>query len=358
MRITIIDNRKELNAFVIFSNGGQFLQSFEWGEFQQSLGNKVWRLAAEQEGEIVAAATVISRPLPLSRSYLYCPYGPIFHPDLSAEQKEKAIKLFLSEGRDITISTRDRLEVFFRLEPRLSAEELGNFFFNLGLKQATAVQPRDTVIVDLQPSLDEILRQMHHKTRYNIRLAERKGVTVRQGSSAEDLEIFWQLLQLTTRRNNFHSHPKFYYEKMWNFFTHSEIDNQSTLTIELFIAEYQGQPLAAGLFSFFGDRVMYLHGASSDQHRNLMAPYLLHWHLIKLGKQYGYRFYDLNGIVSDKRKLNKGEKESHWQGITRFKKGFGGKEVNYVGAWDWVYDQTWYFLYNNWKKVRSFFIYR
>ena len=136
------------------------------------------------------------------------PHGPVFANQVSEKQKEEIIKLYLSKARDITSLTTDRFEIFFKIEPRLIKEDLGNFFFNLGLKKVEAVQPQDTQIIDLKKSSEELLLGMHQKTRYNIKLAERNNIVVREGNKENDFEIFWQMMEMTTARDDFHAHPK------------------------------------------------------------------------------------------------------------------------------------------------------
>ncbi len=345
MEVRLITSPVELNNFVATAWGGQFLQSWEWGDFQASQGHKVWRFGVYDQSELLASAQIILHNLPFSRAYLYAPHGPVFTRQLSDERKEKIIKLFLSKARDITIATAQRHEFFFRLEPRLTKEDLGNFFFNLGLKKTNAVQPQDTQIIDLNRDPAELLSGMHPKTRYNIRLAERHGVTVKLAEQPDELDNFLQLLKITARRDGFRIHSDNYYRQMLNIFGQTDIADQLKLTIKLFFACQNKNILAAGLFSFFGDRAVYLHGASSQEKKEIMAPYLLHWQVMNQIRTYGYTKYDLYGVKPAQRTLTAHDRENQWQGITRFKKGFGGQEVNYVGAWDWVYDKMWYKIY-------------
>ncbi len=345
MEVREISSAAELNIFVTTAWGGQFLQSWEWGDFQIKSGHQVWRLGVYQSNELLASAQIILHNLPFSHAYLYIPHGPVFRANLSPQEKEKIIKLFLSTARDLTIATNKKSEIFLRLEPRLTTADLGNFFFNLGLKKTAAIQPQDTQIIDLNQNLDAILASMHPKTRYNIRLAEKHGVKVRWGETPTDLDIFLSLLEQTSQRDDFRIHQSDYYRAMWSMFHKTKIADQTELTIKLFLAEYQQEVLAGGLFSFFGDRVVYLHGASNQSHKHLMAPYLLHWEVMKQAQNYGYYQYDLYGVLPAQRQLANNDREKKWTGITRFKKGFGGKEINYVGAWDWVYDKMWYVVY-------------
>lgn len=345
MEVRKISQASELNNFVATAWGGQFLQAWEWGDFQASQNRQVWRLGVYDQQDLLATAQIILHSLPFSHAYLYIPHGPVFKTGLAPTQKEKIIKLFLSKARDITVATNKKSEIFLRLEPRLTPTDLGNFFFNLGLKKTQAVQPQDTQVVDLTKTPAEILAQMHPKTRYNIRLADKHGVTVRLAEQQVDFSTFLNLLKFTAQRDGFKIHPLDYYQVMWEMFHNTDIADQSKLTIKLFLAEYNQQVLAGGLFSFFGDRVVYLHGASTQIHKELMAPYLLHWEVINQAKKYGYNKYDLYGVKPIQRQLQANDREIKWQGITRFKKGFGGQEINYVGAWDWTYDKMWYAFY-------------
>jgi peptidoglycan pentaglycine glycine transferase (the first glycine) len=351
MEIRNLTQHEALNSFVATSVGGQLLQTWEWGEFKKSLGQNVWRLGVYDNDVLLAAATIIEHQLPFSRSYLYTPYGPVFFPGITDQQKELAIQLLLSAGRDIIISTKTRTEIFFRIEPRVTINDLGNFFFNFGLKKATAVQPQDTAIVDLKCDTETLLERMHAKTRYNIKVAERHGVEVREAVSAEDFLVFWNLLKETAARDKFHTHPLAYYKKLWESCSDVSPSDISRLTVKILLAEKDNYVLAAGMFSFFGDRVLYLHGASASHGRNHMAPYALHWKAMELARQHKYSLYDFHGILPTNRSLVKNAKEQHWAGITRFKIGFGAKEVNYVGAWDMVYDNLWYVLYQKIKRL-------
>jgi len=145
------------------------------------------------------------------------------------------------------------------------------------------------------------------------------------------LDEFLQLLQKTSRRDEFHSHPEEYYKKL--------LDLKS---IKLFAIEHQDKIIASNIILFYGKRAIYLHGASDYEYRNLMAPYLLHWHIIKHAKDKGFLEYDLWG-VDDKK----------WPGVTRFKRGLGGKEVNYVGSYNYVFKPFWYALYKARQSLKN-----
>jgi lipid II:glycine glycyltransferase (peptidoglycan interpeptide bridge formation enzyme) len=243
--------------------------------------------------------------------------------------------------------------VFVRLEPLARRENdyiTAADMRDLGMKQVRAVQPADTVIVDLTRNEDDLLAAMKQKTRYNVRLAEKKGVTVRTANYdnahafREDCETFWRLLDETAERDKFHAHDKGYYEKMLDVLSPRK---HGGLTVGLMFAEYEGEPIAAVLLASFGDTVTYLHGASSSVHRNVMAPYLLHWRAMQEAKNRGFTKYDFWGVAPEHASDN-----HPWVGITRFKTGFGGARVSYIGAWELPRSRFWYNLYRCAKRVR------
>ena len=186
---------------------------------------------------------------------------------------------------------------------------------------------------------------MHQKTRYNLRLAEKKGVTVREARN-DEFEVLWELMRNTCERDGFRLHGKEYYREMLKsdlgvVISDSDNSNHQSLIIKLFFAEYEGKVIAANIIAFFGDTVTYVHGASADKYRNVMAPYLLQWHCIKTAKEQGYKYYDFYGIDENK-----------WPGVTRFKKGFGGEELQYPGTFDAVFGEGWYNMYKALRWVR------
>ena len=175
---------------------------------------------------------------------------------------------------------------------------------------------------------------MHQKTRYNIRLAEKKGVKIVESGAAR-FEEFWQLLVSTGDRDEFNLHGRSYYQEMLKF---------DSNFVKLFFAESEGKLLAVSLVVFFGDMATYIHGGSANENREVMAPYALQWQMIKLAKQMNYKYYDFHGVD-----------EVKWPGVTRFKFGFGAKQADYPGTFDLVYDQGWYNIYKMVRKVRRTF---
>lgn len=325
MRIITITDKKQLNDFVGGQKQSQFLQSWQWGEFQKEVSGAIWRIGVEDGGQLAASAKLVKKQLPMGRSYFYCGRGPVI--GISNNELGIMNKLFnaikeLAAQEDI---------MFLRFEPTFNFQ-LSTF--NLPIFKTIDVQPSKTLILDLSLPEEKLLKQMHQKTRYNIRLAERKGVKIVQ-AGIERFEEFWQLLVSTGDRDEFNLHGRSYYQAML------KLDSDF---IKLWFAEYQGKPLAGNLVVFFGDTATYIHGGSSNENRELMAPYALQWHNIKLAKQLGYKYYDWHGAD-----------EIKWPGVTRFKLGFSGTEVNYPGTFDLVYDAGWYNIYKMVRKVRRTF---
>jgi len=241
------------------------------------------------------------------------------------------------------------------------------------IKAPQDVQPKNTLILDLDQSEAEVLAQMKAKTRYNIRLAERRGVKTRQSVSQKDIDAFLKLIAITSQRDHFKAHSAAYYQKMADFFGCQGL-------LKIFLAEYKDQVLVANLVFFWGKAATYLHGASGNSHRNLMAPHLLQWTQILEAKKQGCGEYDFWGIAGEAKSAKRPPaiacasgasgrgkapachrllakptagrqsggaecKVKGWEGITRFKKGFGGKEVSYAGTYDFILNPFWYKIY-------------
>ncbi|MBI2459863.1 MAG: peptidoglycan bridge formation glycyltransferase FemA/FemB family protein [Parcubacteria group bacterium] len=322
MQIINLTDEKQLNDFVGREEHSQFLQSWQWGEFQQEVSGIIWRIGVEVDGQLVASAKLVKKQLPMGRSYFYCGRGPV-----GITNYELRITNYLFE--EIEKIAKQESVMFLRFEP---AFKIQNSKFKI--IQTIDVQPSQTLILDLSRSEEELLKQMHQKTRYNIRLAEKKGVKI-VAAGIGRFEEFWQLLVSTGDRDEFNLHGRSYYQAML------KLDSDF---VKLFFAEYQGKPLAGNLMVFFGDTATYIHGGSLAENRETMAPYALQWHNIKLAKQLGYKYYDFHGVD-----------EIKWPGVTRFKIGFGGKIINYPGTFDLVYDAGWYNIYKMVRKVRRTF---
>lgn len=306
---------KEIQKKEDWQKNDQFLQSWEWGDFQQKMGRKIWRLAVQEKNKTLAQALIIKNCLPQNLSYLYCPRGPFFQ-DIS---NQIVLDFFFKQIK--TLAQQEKA-IFFRFEP------LQKINISLKIKKTLDVQPSQTAFLNLQRTEKEILQNMHPKTRYNIRLAQRKGVEIEQSQS---LGCFWKLLQKTAQREKFRIHDFEYYRELLNF-------PQSSL----YLARYLDKILAAHLVIFFNQKAFYVHGGSSREFSQVMAPHLLHWEVIQIARKNKCEYYDFWGIDSQK-----------WPGLTKFKMNFGCRQVTYPGTFDLPFSDFWYNLYQVGKFFRK-----
>lgn len=317
MELISLDKPEYLNSRERLA-GDEFLQANFWHELLKNNQEKTEIWGTQEGGEIKAAALIIQKKLIGPYFYFYSPRGP--------RGEDKAIKFLLTE-----LKKKKTKAVFFRIEPEKISEEIKS----LNLKKSLDLQPKKTLFLDLNLETEKLLENMHQKTRYNIRLAEKKGVEVKEAKSGENSENnfkeFWRLMTLTSTRDAFRLHDTAHYKNLL----------KSEKNIKLFFAVYEGKTIATALVCFYNRRATYMHGASDSKARNLMAPYLLQWEIIKIARREGYKYYDFYGIDENK-----------WPGVTRFKLGFGGFIKEYPGTYDYVLRPLVYSLYEILRKLR------
>ncbi len=346
-------NQKSWNKFIAEnSSPSSFLQSWQWGEFQEALGNKVYRL---EIGEDLLAQIVVKK-LPLGRSYLEIPKGPVADESRITNHelwRNFADKLKEIGGKEKAVLARMNPPYSILSSP-LRGEDKGEGDFQKPEILVHQTEPEDTILVDLSKSEDELLANMHEKSRYNIRLAQRKDVKVRIATSDKQaFEKFLDLLEETTKRDQITSWPR---ERFWKFrerfFQQSGTGSQELgPRAELLVGELEGKILAAVIIMLFGNTSTYLYAASSAENRPANAPSLVLWEAILESKRHGKRWYDMWGVAP------KDAGQSHpWAGITMFKTryvkvGVTGKDVRNIGARDLVLDQTFFTLFKLAKKL-------
>jgi len=309
---------------------GHVLQSWAWGELKARFGWHVRRVAVGS-----AAAQVLFRSLPARLgSIAYVPKGPLadFKDEAAFKALVDAIRSLARQQRAICLKIEPNLEDDPALTGRLRA---------LGFRPSPQmVQPRRTILVDLGADRETLLGRMKQKTRYNVRLAARKGVTVHPGDES-DLPAFYHLLGTTSRRDNFGIHSQAYYEAVYRLFVPSDRGC-------LLLAEFEGQLLAGLVVLARGDTAIYMAGASSNEERQRMPTYLLQWEAMLWAKEQGCRTYDLWGVPDQDEAALEAEftqRSGGLWGVYRFKRGFGGRLVRTAGAWDLVYAPLRYRLY-------------
>lgn len=311
---------------------GGFLHSWAWSESIKNRGRKIYRLGLYDNG-LVGIALLVENPA-AHKKYFYIPRGPVLKDDSMLPEAINLISDFAKkEGA-----------IFLRFEPAILAKD-----FNAkitGANPAPHLQPENTLLLDLEKSEDELRSAMHEKTRYNIGLAERKGVIVKE-SSAETLDDFMRLLDETVTRDKIKMYGRAYFESILN----SANDNFGA---KLWIAYFNNKPLAAAFNIYFNNIATYLFGASSDEQRNLMAPHLLQWKMIQDAKMHGYKYYDFWGInPKDEKSPNY---YPRWEGFSRFKRGFVEKpdtslELLYAPCLELPISKFWYKVFKLAKKL-------
>lgn len=334
-------SRQEWNTFVASRPHAQFLQSYEWGEFQKIVGRTVEYTHTLYGGVVDSVALILDTPLGAGYSYLYCPRGPI---GLDCARTVQAVP-----GMATSYPAYTRV-LFSRIEVPQECEEV---LRGPNTKKVVSTQPETEWIVDLKKTHDALRAAMHTKTRYNIRLAEKRGIqvrafTVKSHALEESAKYFFAFLRQTATKKSFRLHDAEYYEKLIHFFVH---DREGGFKKEvpravLYEARYEERIVGTILVMFFGDTATYVHGGSSYQDRELMAPYALHDYALQDAADHGYAYYNFGGITLD-------SSSSHpWAGITRFKKSFGGESLQYSGTVDYILNPVGYMVYGWGRFVR------
>ncbi len=337
--------KQEWEVFLQHYPQAHLLQSASWGELKSEFGWDVTRLRTQPStsGEDYSSgAQILFKPLPLGFSLAYIPKGPLTREDAHDAPNDWNLLWPL-----IDRLCRARKAVFLKVEPDLWAPE-GNskhnlsqnykrFFpgFHLSLQ---SVQPPRTLMIDLRGDEEQVLGRMKQKTRYNIRLALKKGVIV---SPSADLDMFYDLISITADRADFGVHSKAYYQRAYDLF-HPKGE------AEILMAEYQGEPLAAIMVFAKGKRAWYLYGASGDKYRERMPTYLLQWEGMRWARSRGCEWYDLWGVPDvdqDELERNFTNRSNGLWGVYRFKRGFGGLLRRSIGPYDRVYKPLLYSFY-------------
>lgn len=316
-------------------------QTPKWGAFQQEIPERgayfIVVLESEESGKIIGGTIIIKHKLPKGFSWLYAARGPLL--DYTDEDLQEQMDAIIEAIRPIA---KEHKSVFLRIDPplvRSTSETRKGENEPMKLKHFrtshSGFQPEHTLMLDLTKSKEDLLSEMKQKGRYNVHLAERKGVTIHQ---SDDVSSFYALLLETTTRDKFHGHKQCFYQSM----LHTLGKDLSAL----YLAEFEGKVIAGMIVTTFKDTATYYYGASGNEHREVMAPYLLQWHAAIEAKNKGLVHYDFLGISPP------GEKDHPWSGVTDFKKKFGGHEISYQPPQEFAFKKTIYLLYRIYKKLR------
>ena len=335
-----ITDREQWTAALLGLPEPHLLQTWQWGEVKRQTGWQPSRLLwnGESGGAPVAAASLlvrrISSRLPLGVAYV--PKGPLL--DWSNAPLVDAVLAA------IELEARRQRAIFVKIDPDVSPASQSGLAVQAALRRrgwlpsAEQIQFRNTALLDLTPDEDALLAAMKPKWRYNIRLAERRGVTIRRGDVA-DLQTFYALYRETGGRDGFIVRPFDYYEETWRTFMQPVAADAPCA--DLLLAEVEGNAVAGLILFRFGRRTWYMYGASSDRQRAAMPNHLLQWEAMRLARAAGCTVYDLWGAPD---KLH--ESDSMW-GVWRFKEGFGAQFAPHIGAWDYPVSSAQYRLYTD-----------
>lgn len=309
------------------------LQSWAWGEFRSRQGHRVYRLGYF-EGEKIKEVFQLS-------------FHQVPHTSFSLGYLPKSTLPPRQVIKELKRIGRKEKAIFIKIEPNEEAKKNGGGgkVKSLGLTAGKSLFTKFTSVIDLNPTEEELLQNFKSKTRYNIRLAQKHGVSVREDNSDEAFEEYLKLLFETTKRQGFFAHNQNYHRLQWQILRPANISH-------LLTARYQGKMLAAFLLFVFNKRLYYPYGASTREYRELMAPTLLMWEAIRFGKNQGCTEFDLWGDIEPNPPPN-----HPYYGFHKFKEGFSPQLVEFVGTYDLIINPTLYQLYKvgdtlRWKFLR------
>ena len=312
--VTDEQSKKEYTTFLESHERCNFQQSIEWTRVKTSWKSEVI-LAEDSSGRIIGSLMVLIRKIPIFGNIMYAARGPV------CDIHNMEVLKQLTEGAKELAKKYNA--IVLRIEPDIvsSDERFKNIMIDLGYQIKDdaknfreEIQPRYVFRLDTKNKTeDELFKNLHSKTRYNVRLATKKGVQIKEGTR-EDLKEFHKIMITTGIRDGFITRPLEYFEKMY--------DELGSKHIKLLMAYYEDKPISGVIVIIYGNKTWYLYGASSNEHRNLMPNYLLQWEMIKIALQNKSDIYDLRGVPGIADNSN---------GLYRFKKGFGAEYTEFVG---------------------------
>lgn len=332
------EERELYNQFVSGHAKGHILQSYEWGEIKGRGSWQPLRLVVEEDGVIVASISILKRSVPLGRSIFYAPRGPVV--DI---ENQEALTFLLAEVKKLAKAHK---AIYLKVDPDVSIENdawqkaLAVHNFHKASSEAgfEGVQPRFVFRLNITPAEDTLLANLHQKTRYNLRLAGRKGVTIDDSADRAKLPEFYALLKETAERDQFLIRSYGYFEDLYDYLVPKGLGH-------LFLAYYEDKMIAGTFLFKFGDKAWYIYGASSNRHRNVMPNYLIQWEMIRWSKAKGCTMYDFRGVPGHL------TEDNPLYGLYKFKKGFNGEYCEFIGEYDLVYAPLFYKMYQTFEPM-------
>ncbi|GHO43943.1 lipid II:glycine glycyltransferase FemX [Ktedonospora formicarum] len=344
MEARIITDRQQWNDFIASSPCCNITQSYEWGELPLLGVQEILRIGVlDDAGKLCAGMLVtVSRAPAIRQTYLYSPRGPVVD-----DPHSPALVILLNF---VKAEARKRGAFMLKVEPSVADDnrEWHSAMQRYGFRtNPHHMHIRHEWVLDISQDEKSILAQMKEKWRYNIRLAGRKGITIRRGETKEDLEKFYKIYETTSERDTFHINDKNFYQRFLELYKDGD-------HVALFLAEYEGKPIAGTIIAWIGEWSWYMYGASSNEQRNLMPNHLLQWTSMQWAKSKGCKYYNFRGIPD---LLEEGQEL--W-GVYQFKRGFGGYPLRFFPTQDMVYNPLVYQAYRtlldfkHWRDERQF----
>jgi len=346
-----VSDAEAWDAFVASSKKPHVFQTWAWGEVKRRMGWRAHRVAFRRGGVWRAGLSVLERDFPvIGRRFFYASRGPVLAEGWTPED---LARLF----NHLETLAKERRAVFTKIDPDVA---MADDWFTPALKSNrfalapaaggfSGIQPRCVFRLDISPAEDILLKNMDQKTRYNIRLAEKKGVTIHPISDPKDLKTFYDILVETAQRDGFLIRPLRYFSDMQELLG-------GRGQAQYFLGEVEGRAIAGALCLTVGPVAWYAYGASANRDRQLMPNHLMQWTMIRWAKSRGCRLYDFRAVPTDP------APDHPLYGLYRFKKGFGGAFTEFIGEYDRVHDPLVYWAWTRgwplFKRARKMILQR
>lgn len=338
MELREITNKEEWEGFLKTCAEKTFLHSWNWGEFNQAMGDKIWRFGVYSSGSLIAVILVLKVDAKRG-TFLFVPHGPVVAEGLQPIDKKEILQLLLIELKNITV---EEGASFFRISPIWPASaNYVEVFDELGFREAPIhMHPEITWELDITPTEENLLAGMRKTTRYLIRQAEKNpDIKIVRSNNVADLELFWPVYLQTAKRHSFVVFPKKYLETEFNCFSKDR-------EIILFLGEYKGEVVSAAVFVIWQNICFYHHSGSLSKYNKIPVSYLLQWEAIKEAKNRGCVAYNFWGTAPGVITESDAQKSRHpWAGLSLFKMGFGGCRKEYVKTQDYVISLRYWLSY-------------
>lgn len=299
------------------------VQSWEWGEFRKSLGLPLLRYGIFENGKLKQAFELTLHKIPFTNYFVgYLPKGPLPDKELAT-----ALKIIGKENKC----------AYIKVEPNIPSSSSVKIYPEFK-RSPKPLFTKHNFVLDLTQSEEELLKNLHSKTRYNIRLAEKKGVVVEERTDDEAFEIYLKLYFETTKRQNYYGHSESYHRRAWKILKDANM-------ARILIGFYDKKPLTAWMLFSFKETLYYPYGGSSIEHKDVMSNNLVAWEAIKLGKKMGLKQFDMWGALGPD-----ADPKDPWFGFHDFKRKYGGELVTYIGAFDLIFNKPLYTFFTFFDK--------